>query len=394
MNAIAGGSKMHSYVQDGVRKRTSGSFFRGEQTNFFPSDASYLTSSVVSQYLVNGLVPAQPFIDKDTRIVAFGSCFAANIANYLNKIGYDVATKRDQTAYVSTMGDGIVNTFALRQQFEWAWLDKKPQSALWHGYDAAEFGYDEAVRLRTAELFDSADVFVLTLGLSEIWYDEPTGEVFWRAVPADRYDPARHKFRVSTHHENLVNLLEIYKLIRQRRPEAAIVFTLSPIPLTATFRPIGCLAANSASKAILRAALDEFLRAAQARDEKLFYFPSYEIVQGPFNNPFLPDRRHVRKHVLDFNMRVFERYYCLSGVTDAQIERAFRTAFVKDQLVDAATRARRPDKLAGTPEEKRKFKTEARKLARVSDRLRERAAKIAAQADARAKARRAKRAEA
>lgn len=370
MAGTRGGSALVSYVQDGAERKMSSTFFRGDVINYFPTAISYLSPSVVSDYLVKGWMPDAPFIDKDARIVTFGSCFASNIAKFLNKIGYDVPTKRDQTAYISRMGDGIVNTYALRQQFEWAWLNKKPRVALWHGYDATEFGYDEAVRVRTAEMFDEADVFILTLGLSEIWYDEPTGEVFWRAVPADRYDPARHKFRVATHHENLVNLLEMYKLIRQRKPDAAIVFTLSPIPLAATFRPIGCVAANAVSKAILRAALDEFLQAAQPRDPKLFYFPSYEIVLYPFNNQFLADQRHVYKHILDFNMKVFERYFCMSGRTDADVARSFRAALIRDQSL--SDRLAAIARLKGAPEERQTRKLAVRKFKRLAERVEQR----------------------
>ena len=91
----------------------------------------------------------------------------------------------------------MVNTYAIRQQFEWAWEGKVPEVSLWHGYDGQEFGYDEAIRLETKRIFDAAEVFIVTLGLSEVWYDEPTGHVFWRAVPKENFDPSRHKFRVA-----------------------------------------------------------------------------------------------------------------------------------------------------------------------------------------------------
>lgn len=259
---------------DGVQRRTGASFFRGETTNFYPSDRSLERSGVVSDYFAKGWMPAERFVTRDTPIVAFGSCFADNISKYLHKAGFNVLTRQDDVAYVSKMGDGMVNTHAIRQQFEWAWLGRTPQADLWHGYDAAQFGYDEAVRLRTKALFDQAEMFIITLGLSEVWYDEVTGEVFWRAVPKDKYDPARHKFRVVTHAETLDNLQAIYQLIRRFRPDAAVLFTVSPIPLTATFRPVTCLSANAVSKAILRSAVDEFFRQHAPQDPKLFYFPA------------------------------------------------------------------------------------------------------------------------
>lgn len=314
-------------------KRMSRSFFRGEHANFHPSDETLAQDDFITDYLTKNLVPAQPFITPKTNIVAFGSCFAANISKYLMAHGYNVTSAKDDVAYISRMGDGIVTTFAIRQQFEWAWSERAPEIELWHTKDATQMGYDESVRLRTRALFDEADVFIITLGLSEIWYDEPTGEVFWRAVPADRHDPSRHKFRVSTVSENLANLCAIYDLIRKHRPDATIVMTLSPIPLTATFRPIPCVAANSVSKAILRAALDEFYRARCEADPALFYFPSYEVVTTAFNHAFTADRRHVYGHVLQFNMRIFERFFCDSGLTDADLLATWRSAKEKDERI-------------------------------------------------------------
>jgi len=338
--------------QDGAKRKVSTTFFRGETTNFYPSDKSLERNGFVSEYLTKGWMPKQRFVSRDTPIVAFGSCFADNISKYLHKAGFNVLTKRDDVAYVSKMGDGMVNTFAIRQQFEWAWLGKTPKEDLWHGYDASDFGYDEPVRLRTKALFDAAELFIITLGLSEVWYDEPTGEVFWRAVPKDRYDPARHKFRVSTHAENLENLQAIYDLIRRFRPDAAVLFTVSPVPLTATFRPQTCISANAVSKAILRAAADEFLHRNAPGDDKLFYFPSYDIVMYGFNHQWRDDRRHVYPHVLDFNMKVFERYYCQSDLGDQELLASFRAARRLDERIGRLGHSAVAVQTAQTPEER------------------------------------------
>ncbi len=165
-------------------------------------------------------------------------------------------------------------------------------------------------------------MFIITLGLSEIWYDEPTGEVFWRAVPARQYDPSRHKFRVATYEENLANLHAIVDLIRTERPEAHIVFTMSPVPLTATFRPIPCMIADGESKAILRAALGALYR-ARPNDPRLYYMPSYEIVQRCFDFPYTYDRTHVHGHVVEFALSVFERYYCQDAMSDEELTARF-----------------------------------------------------------------------
>jgi hypothetical protein len=350
--------------QDGIKRKVSATFFRGETTNFYPSDKSLKRSTSIAEYLAKGWMPQERFVTEGTRIVAFGSCFADNISKYLDKAGFNVLTRRDDVAYVSKMGDGMVNTFAIRQQFEWAWLGATPQGELWHGYDAAEFGYDETVRLRTKALFDAAELFIITLGLSEVWYDEPTGEVFWRAVPKDKYDPARHRFRVSTNAENLANLQAIYDLIRRFRPDAAVLFTVSPIPLTATFRPHSCISANAVSKAILRAAVDEFHRRNAPGDDRLFYFPSYDIVMHCFNHQWRDDRRHVYSHVLDFNMKVFERYYCQTALGDEELAESFRAARRLDERIGRLGHDSVVVRTAETPEERKAARLARRELER------------------------------
>ncbi|NKC33572.1 GSCFA domain-containing protein [Falsiroseomonas selenitidurans] len=326
-------SHMAAYEQDGKVKKTTYTFFRGTNSNFHPTDESLGTDTFVSTYLTKGWMPDAPFVDKSTPIVAFGSCFAANISNYLHRRGYNILTKKDDTAYVSSMGDGIVNTFAIRQQFEWAWENVKPDVELWHGYKAETFGYRDVVRLRTKDLFDQTELFIITMGLSEVWYDKPTGAVFWRAIPKQNYDPKRHDFRVTTVSENLENIRAIRSLIHRHKPDARVIFTLSPVPLTATFRPVSCVSANSVSKAILRAAIDEFMQTLPPDLAGTNYFPSYEMVLNGFDHPMMEDRKHPHQHVLTFNMKAFERYYCDVGMSDADLEAAYQEARAMDLKV-------------------------------------------------------------
>ncbi len=320
-------------VRDGAVITTCGSFFRGAAPQWYPTDESLQTPDVVGQYLAKGWMPETGFVTTETPIVAFGSCFASNVSNYLAKRGYSVISHGEGAAYVTKMGDGMVHTHAILQQFRWAWKNEQPRVALWHGYKAERFGYDEEARLATKDLFDRAELFIITLGLSEVWYDEVTGEVFWRAPPREVFDASRHKFRLSRSDETRRNLEEIWALIQEVRPEAKVVFTISPIPLTATFRDVGCISANAVSKAILRSAMDEFYEAAEGKGTKLFYFPSYDMVMYGFDNQWTPDRRHVYTHVLDFNMKVFEHYYCVPGLPKARLDAAYHKARLLDLSV-------------------------------------------------------------
>ena len=309
----------------------------GDAENRFPDRRQIVDPTAISQFILKGWMPDQPFIDHKTNIVAFGSCFAANIGRYLANLGFDVATRRQGAAYVQQIEDGLVNVFAICQQFEWAWENRVPSVELWHGWKAEEYGYDEEVRLATKKLFDAADVFILSFGLSEIWYDEPTGEVFWRAVPIKRFDPSRHKFRVATFAETLDRMRRTHALIRKYRPQAKIVFTLSPVGLAATFRPVACVTANAVSKALLRTAIDQLYREVHESDPDFFYFPSYEVVTAGFNQPYGSDLRHPAVHVLNCNMKAFERYFCTTGLTDGDVEAVMADALKLDVLLKDAS---------------------------------------------------------
>ncbi len=305
-------------------------WFRGEHTNFNPKLEQIMQLDGPEKFVLHGWLPDAPLIDKSTQITAFGSCFAANISNWLSERNFRVLNKADDAtrAYVVTMGEGMVNSFVIRQQFEWAWENRVFDQPLWHGYKAEEFGYDEEIRLETKRIFDDTDVFILTFGLSEVWYDEPTGNVFWRTIPKEVYDPARHKFRLSTVDENRDNIRAIYDLIRRYRPDAKIIVTLSPVPLIATFRDVSCITANSVSKATLRVAVDEVV--TDVRDEgRIFYWPSYELVTDVFRSPYKSDRRHVRPVVLNYIMRLFETAWCKDNeVSEVELLEAWVRAHV------------------------------------------------------------------
>lgn len=328
---------------DGKELRTSSSY--AHRPSPYPRSKSLAAPYAIGRYLAHGWMPKAPFVTTDTKIVAFGSCFAAHISAHLAHRGYDILTRKNTKAYVNRMADGMVHTHAIRQQFEWAWENKTPESPLWADYDETEFGYTEEAREATRSVFDAADLFIITLGLSEIWYDEPTGGVFWRVPPKERIDLSRHKFRVATFAETLDNIRAIHRLIRTHRPQAKLVLTVSPIPLAASFRDVSAISANAASKAIIRAAVDEFFRLEQP--EEAFYYPSYDAVSHAFTNAWGDDLRHIHPHILFFMMNMFEHYYCSPGVTQEELQRVYEEARGKDAQVAKGERVAKDENVVG-----------------------------------------------
>jgi hypothetical protein len=299
------------YEMAGKKRKAHGTWYRGENTNFHPMRDSLNEPNAVEKYVGHGWFPSRRFISKSSKITAFGSCFAMEVTKFLLAEGYQVfGHKLGLNSHVIRSGEGIVNSAALVQQFEWAFNEKAPTTASWHNDlgDAAEVSDD--IRDTTREIFENTEVFIFTLGLSEVWYDKPTGDVFWRAIPNQQFDPDRHGFKVLGAEENRKNIRRVYEIIRQHRPDAHIIFTLSPVPLAATFRPVSCITANSVSKASLRVAIDEVMREL-SDDDRLHYYPSYEIATAFLEDAFGVDMRHPRPETVDFIMQTFKKNFLI-----------------------------------------------------------------------------------
>ena len=191
------------------------------------------------------------------------------------------------------------------------------KAVLWIDNNKEVFEASEARRQLVRDTLLATDVLILTLGLSEVWYDHVTGEPLWRVLPVDQFDPERHVFRVETMAQTLQWLETIERLRARHVPDMKIIFTVSPVRLGATFRPVSALTANSASKAIVRAALDEFLRNHQEDvGRRLFYFPSYELVTNYFIDPYEHDNRHVSATVAAGIISYFVRHYCSADMIE------------------------------------------------------------------------------
>jgi hypothetical protein len=304
----------------------SSKFHIGDTVNFYPSEEDLEADNAIEDYLVRGFVPDAPLLSREGRIVTIGPCFAQAVGRHLLDQGYRVTSQKDTISYIGRFGDKIGNTFAIRGQLEWAWTGTAPATDLWHGYDAERLPPSEDIRASTRRLLDGAEAIVLTLGNAEIWQDEATGGVFWGAVPADQFDAARHRFRVSTYQENLSNLMEIYRLIRRNRPQAVIVTSLGAVPPPATFRDVAGLAASTSSKSMLRSALDEFFRVVAPRDPNFHYFPSYDIARYAFPQPLTPDHRRLQPQIVDFITLLFEHYYAVPRIGHDALRSMFRSA--------------------------------------------------------------------
>lgn len=284
-------------------------WYRGEDCNFFPNKSILTSPGSIEKLITYGWTPPKPFITKQNDIIiAFGSCFAKHILMYLATRGYNVPVKETEESHIVYHGSGLVTTFTIRQQLEWAWEDRIFPEDTWFSTPQVTAKKTKSIKEKTKDLLDKATVFIITLGLSEVWYSKENGDVFWKAIPQNIYNSEKHGFRVTTCGENIENLEKIIKLIRRHHPSAPIIFTVSPIPLRATFRPISCITANCVSKAILRAAVDEVIR-NHSEDKNLYYWPSYEIVKESGQEMYGHDHRHIKSEAVTIIMGLFDKYF-------------------------------------------------------------------------------------
>lgn len=279
-----------------------------------------------------------PIIDRSTKIVSAGSCFATEIAHYLIDNGYNYLVTegnggRDQKYEVLGMEGlpnasaawGIIfNTPSFRQLVEKAFGQRELPRIVWsqpHNGENLYFDpFRENVAFRSIEdyeenhaqhvaaarrAFEEMDVFIITLGLNEVWSFAADGAIFSRSPW--RIAPSLIRRNILAVEDNVNDLLLMAEILRRFNPGVKIICTVSPVPLHATFRgdEHHIVAANAHSKAVLRVAAEEFVR----RCPETYYFPSYEIVTVCTENPWAPDQRHVSREAVAKVMSAFAQMY-------------------------------------------------------------------------------------
>jgi hypothetical protein len=271
--------------------------------------------------------PQRPRITRATPIASIGSCFAREIKKWLTANRYNfIETVTGACAEDGSARYGrVYNTFTLKQEFDRAfgefapgercwkfkekgqrrWLDPYRKNVAWDDRDEMKRELREH-RDNVRRAFSTCGVLIVTVGQSEIWYNKSDGYVYPLVPPARVFDPEQHGFRLAGYEENLANLDHVQRLFEANNASGHMLITVSPVPLRATFRPDNALVANSASKAILRAAVDAFVA---RHPERVTYFPAYEAVTCVERDPFEADNRHVRADVVDRIMRLFEQWF-------------------------------------------------------------------------------------
>ena len=294
----------------------------------------------IAREQVDPIVSTKFGITKTNKIATAGSCFAQHLSNTLRSSGYhfyvvenandlprEVAVRRNFGVFSARYGN-VYTARQLLQLFQRAYGKFDPSDRSWFradqrfvdpfrpeiepdGFETEDAVIHERLQHFTAVryLFETVDVFVFTLGLTESWRSREDGAVFPLApgVVAGSMDTSRYEFvnfsAADVHHD----LITFADCLTEVNPTAKILLTVSPVPLIATYEAEHVLAATTYSKSVLRVAAQEVAN----RRNYVAYFPSFEIVTGAFNRGayFGSDLRSVTAEGVAHVMRTFLKHY-------------------------------------------------------------------------------------
>ncbi len=279
----------------------------------------------------------KPVITRETRVATAGSCFAQHVARAMvsDGLNYHVAEPapegmdpqqaqaRGYGLFSARFGN-IYSTRQLLQLIRRAYGRFTPVETAWKvetGYvdpfrpnigevfaDAKAVQDARAAHLaRVREMFETLDVFVFTLGLSEGWYDRRDGAAYPVAPGAvtEVGDPANFEFRNHGFGDIRRDLVAFLGELSGVNPGARVILTVSPVPLIATYTRQDALSATTWSKSVLRAVAGDVAATFGA----VQYFPSYEIITGAFSRGgyFGEDLRTIRAQGIAHVMEVFRQ---------------------------------------------------------------------------------------
>ena len=148
--------------------------------------------------IAKGWLPEAPLIRPETRVLAAGSCFAQHFTLWLAEHGFNRLFPDSPYNALLRFGSHFESAAVMAQQFRWVFDAIDPSTLLWIDKNRQIIAVTEEGKKQTRETLQQTDVLILTLGLSEVWYDKVSGEPLWRTLTEETFDPERHVFRVET----------------------------------------------------------------------------------------------------------------------------------------------------------------------------------------------------
>jgi len=304
--------------------------------HFWKQSIEHIPAADVDPVLNPGLE-----IISSTRVATAGSCFAQHIAKRLKENGFNYYVEETAPAGMSkeeseeknyaVFSARYGNLYTARQLYQLflrAFDQFEPVDSYWKirgGGFADPFrpriepsGFSSIEELesnrkthlsKVCSMFKNLDLFVFTLGLTEGWRSKIDGAVFPLApgVAAGEMDYERYEFINFSVFDVIYDLKSFVNKLSSVNHNAKILFTVSPVPLIATYENKHVLTSTVYSKSVLRVAAEEVSHTYP----HVHYFPSYEIITGHYNKGayFESDLRSVNKEGVDHVMRIFMANY-------------------------------------------------------------------------------------
>lgn len=289
-------------------------------------------------YAIDGIYKKKFNIPPNEKIATAGSCFAQHISRHLKKNGYNVLDVEPpppglpenlhQKFGFSMYSARYGNIYTVRQLLQLAqevageWT---PQNYIWEKngkyYDALRpavepEGLDSPEEVvehrqfhisRVKVLFKNLDLFIFTLGLTEMWVHEESGTVYSTCpgTLVGEFDESLYKFKNAQFGEIIKDFNEFQNVLSNVRggKPFKVLLTVSPVPLTASASGKHVLTSTVYSKSTLRSVAGQL----STNQGHVDYFPSYEIVTNPrmHSTGFSENLRSVRDETVDTVMKHF-----------------------------------------------------------------------------------------
>ena len=147
----------------------------------------------------------------------------------------------------------------------------------------------------------NADVWIITLGVCEVFLSQTTGKFINQYPGYSKSNRHTYEYSFRNYEQTVGDLKGIIKYASQL--DKKIIFTVSPVPLGRTFSGEDIFTASMLAKSTLRAAVHSV-----ADGENYFYFPAYEMAVNRGIDFFMTkDGRHPRSSEVDIILQVFLR---------------------------------------------------------------------------------------
>lgn len=264
-------------------------------------------------------------------IFTVGSCFARNVEKFLLSAKFRVPmlefTKSSAFAGIPIEGINNYSVPSIHNEFRWALEDDGLFNPDVHCFETLNGFVDlhlgahqkalplEVVKARREAVsrayrtVTDCDAIIMTLGLSEVWFDTQSG-VYINHTPLPnitKIEPERFELHVLSYEEvrtHIISTIEIIAKHSKKKPK--IIISVSPVPLMTTFRTSDVAVSNCYSKSVLRSVADELVSCY----DYVSYFPSFESVTlSDRKIAWLPDQIHVTQDIVALQVARMLRVY-------------------------------------------------------------------------------------